>query len=149
MLGDFCVDKSCGHESTEGSREQRGVGRKAEGARKSSMQGRRRGQRTAKARKIPERARAARGGGWEHGKLLPWPTALPFWVSPVLGRFWRWCQSHWPRGRAAGGCTPPPWCSPRPRCRWVSCSWWTAGAPPEPGTCRAEKLVPIQQPEAN
>lgn len=51
------------------------------------LQGRRRGRRTTKARKIPERVCAAQGGGQEHGKLLLWPTSLPFWVSPVLGRF--------------------------------------------------------------
>lgn len=87
MLGDFCVDKSRGHESAEEGREQRGVGRKAEGARSLPLQGRRRGRRTTKGRKIPERVRAAQGGGREHGKLLLWPTSLPFWVSPVLGRF--------------------------------------------------------------
>ena len=55
------MGKSCGHESTEGSREAWGEKQKEPGS--FPLQGRRTVWKTTRARKIPERARAAQGGG--------------------------------------------------------------------------------------
>lgn len=74
------MGKSCGHESTEGSREAWGEKQKEPGS--FPLQGRRTVWKTTRARKIPERARAAQGGGRDHGKLLLWPTSFTFLGVP-------------------------------------------------------------------
>ena len=74
------MDKRCGHEHTEGSREAWGENQREPGS--LPLQGRRRGRKTTRARKTPERARAAQGGGREHRKLLLWPTSFTFLGVP-------------------------------------------------------------------